>query len=63
MQEIIALVQIQNAKKKALRDAVSRRASHAQAQTNELIWIVSYRPGPTPMAEIGAPDISSSAFT
>lgn len=50
-------------RKKALRDAVSRRASHAQAQTNELIWIVSYRPGPTPMAEIGAPDISSSAFT
>lgn len=30
---------------------------------NELIWIVSVRPGPTPIAEIGAPDISSSAFT
>ncbi|MGX1271385.1 hypothetical protein RKD18_004579 [Streptomyces phaeoluteigriseus] len=32
-------------------------------QTNELIWIVSSRPGPTPIAEIGAPDISSSALT
>lgn len=30
---------------------------------NELISIVSSRPGPTPIAEIGAPDISSSAFT
>ena len=30
---------------------------------NELISIVSSRPGPTPMAEIGAPDISSSALT
>ncbi|GGP55533.1 hypothetical protein GCM10010231_28090 [Streptomyces sindenensis] len=30
---------------------------------NELISIVSVRPGPTPIAEIGAPDISSSAFT
>jgi hypothetical protein len=29
----------------------------------ELISIVSVRPGPTPIAEIGAPDISSSAFT
>ncbi len=33
------------------------------AYRNELIWIVSVRPGPTPIAEIGAPDISSSAFT
>ncbi len=32
-------------------------------QRNELISIVSSRPGPTPIAEIGAPDISSSAFT
>ncbi len=30
---------------------------------NELISIVSVRPGPTPIAEIGAPDISSRAFT
>ncbi len=30
---------------------------------NELISIVSSRPGPTPIAEIGAPDISSSALT
>lgn len=30
---------------------------------NELISMVSVRPGPTPIAEIGAPDISSSAFT
>lgn len=29
----------------------------------ELISIVSVRPGPTPIAEIGAPDISSRAFT
>ena len=28
-----------------------------------LISIVSSRPGPTPIAEIGAPDISSSALT
>lgn len=33
------------------------------AYRNELISIVSVRPGPTPIAEIGAPDISSSAFT
>ena len=30
---------------------------------NELISIVSSRPGPTPIAEIGAPDISSRALT
>jgi hypothetical protein len=30
---------------------------------NELISMVSVRPGPTPIAEIGAPDISSSART
>jgi hypothetical protein len=29
----------------------------------ETISIVSSRPGPTPIAEIGAPDISSSALT
>lgn len=33
------------------------------AYRNELISIVSSRPGPTPIAEIGAPDISSSALT
>ncbi|GGW14908.1 hypothetical protein GCM10010264_60950 [Streptomyces globisporus] len=33
------------------------------AYRNELISIVSVRPGPTPIAEIGAPDISSRAFT
>lgn len=33
------------------------------AYRNELISMVSVRPGPTPIAEIGAPDISSSAFT
>lgn len=32
-------------------------------QRNELISMVSVRPGPTPIAEIGAPDISSRAFT
>lgn len=30
---------------------------------NELISIVSSRPGPTPIAEIGAPDMSSRALT
>ena len=30
---------------------------------NDRIWMVSVRPGPTPMAEIGAPDMSSRAFT
>ncbi len=33
------------------------------AYRKELIWIVSSRPGPTPIAEIGAPDISSRALT
>ncbi|GHB77195.1 hypothetical protein GCM10010331_76040 [Streptomyces xanthochromogenes] len=33
------------------------------AYRKELISIVSVRPGPTPIAEIGAPDISSRAFT
>lgn len=32
-------------------------------QMNELISIVSSRPGPTPIAEIWAPDMSSSALT
>ncbi len=42
-----------------------RRAARGAGsdQMNELISIVSSRPGPTPIAEIGAPDISSSAFT
>lgn len=39
------------------------RQSGLLAYRNELISIVSVRPGPTPIAEIGAPDISSSAFT
>ncbi len=34
-----------------------------RAYRNELISIVSSRPGPTPIAEIGAPDISSRALT
>jgi hypothetical protein len=41
-----------------------RRGGSATRQSrNELIWIVSSRPGPTPIAEIGAPDMSSSALT
>lgn len=38
-------------------------AARKNDQMNELISIVSSRPGPTPIAEIGAPDISSSALT
>ncbi len=38
-------------------------ARRVSSYRNELISIVSSRPGPTPIAEIGAPDISSSAFT
>jgi hypothetical protein len=34
-----------------------------RAYKKELISMVSVRPGPTPIAETGAPDISSSAFT
>src|SRR5437899_1416407 len=30
---------------------------------NERSWIVAFRSGPTPTAEIGAPDMSSSART
>ncbi|GAA1086992.1 hypothetical protein GCM10009663_33320 [Kitasatospora arboriphila] len=37
--------------------------SGRESYRKELIWMVSVRPGPTPIAEIGAPDISSRAFT
>lgn len=51
----------------AVRRPGPPRVSQAErlrtAYRNELISIVSVRPGPTPIAEIGAPDISSSAFT
>jgi hypothetical protein len=40
-----------------------RTSGSARLYRKELISIVSVRPGPTPMAEIGAPDISSSALT
>lgn len=42
---------------------VHRNAWPRLPYRNELISIVSSRPGPTPIAEIGAPDISSSALT
>ncbi len=46
------------------RKAGGRRRGDARVRyRNELISIVSVRPGPTPIAEIGAPDISSRAFT
>lgn len=50
------------------RDSTSRpsrrvRSSCGNSYRKELISMVSVRPGPTPIAEIGAPDISSSAFT
>lgn len=43
--------------------AAAGTACRRRDYRNELIWIVSSRPGPTPIAEIGAPDISSSALT
>ncbi|MFE9607931.1 poly-gamma-glutamate hydrolase family protein [Streptomyces sp. NPDC006012] len=45
------------------RPAHGARTPGPGCQRKELISIVSSRPGPTPIAEIGAPDISSSAFT
>jgi hypothetical protein len=41
----------------------SARWAIKRRQMNGLISIVSVRPGPTPIAEIGAPDMSSSALT
>ena len=46
----------------ALTELTMRRP-RPPAYRNERSWIVALRSGPTPIAEIGAPDISSSAFT